>query len=160
MTRYLYGSYVVSSSVCSPAIRTVRLTSHVNEEYFTEAWREIIPVLAIESRLVESYSKTAKFEKEYSLGSTSREELINAGYTLYSRSVEVNAVLISAEYFELAAGHDGETGENGDSILVACTWPESDDKLKFEPMFLKLEGDIRDRISSRAQKLKAQSSAI
>lgn len=143
--RVLHGRHIVSSSICTPAVRTVILRTHCDETFF----RDIIPVLAIESRLVEIYHKNTRDEKEYDMGGSTRRDLMEAGYSLTERRIQTLAVYVHSE-FGLYSAEDGDHGQNGLSQVVACPWPKEEDETNFEPIFKAMEMEL-DRIAGRTK---------
>lgn len=141
--RELAGYHEVSSSLCTPGVRTVILTTLRDSDGFQ---REVIPVLAIEARIVETWVKMPKDKDETSLLFSTPDEFERRGYHLRSRQVMLLPVFASDESsLGLIAEADGDVASNGRSKIVPCSWDPADDKPRFEHIFSALEEILASR---------------
>ena len=137
--------HVVSSSLCAPSIRTVVLALYHhpnhkdNEEEFDT---EIFPVIAIESRIVEVYTKKVTQEKDYIVNDLPRNVLKQLGFRIRSRDIQIRPIYArSEEGGELISIDDHS--ENTQIETVVCTWPSEQDADKFKPIFENMKGAAR-----------------
>jgi len=136
--RELVGRHVVSSSLCPPAVRTVVLQTFFNADEVPQFFRRVMPVLAIESRIVEYYVKSAYDEEAMGAGDSTRKFLEECGYRICSREVETLPIYADEE-LGLCSSDDDRPGSNGRFMVVACPWPREDDEKQFEPLFTGME---------------------
>lgn len=143
--RELAGHHEVSSSVCTPGVRTVILTVHRDEHAGAEPtfYREVIPVLAIEARVVETWVKMQKDKDEFSLIFSTPDEFERRGYRIRSREVELRPVFVSDEdWIGLQSDPHGGVASNGKSKMVPCPWGWEEDGDRLEPLFQDLEKEF------------------
>jgi hypothetical protein len=143
--KWLRAEHVVSSSICPPAVRTVVLMVHANDhETPVTTFRDIVPVIAIESLITETYSKHTYDEKKYAPISSSKKALLDEGYSFYSREREIRLVHNNHD-LGVDSSTDGDPGANGMSRIVVCGWPQEEDEKRFEPFFKDMEEELKSR---------------
>lgn len=140
---------VVSSSLCPPAVRTVVAHVSINEEDPKEFWREIVPVLAIESQVFDVYAKTVSEGAEIAPMNASPAILKERGYELRERSHEYNIITIHEDRSLESRDEDGD-GEM--SRTIACSWPPEQDDARLESIFLEMEKELSDLYQESGKK--------
>lgn len=142
--RHLRVEVPVSSSLCSPAVRTVVAMVYY-EEKTGEIWRETTPVVAVEARISDVYGKDSYNPREMPRYESSSEILLDKGYTYYSRIIELNVVTADLDS-GLISSADGNPASNGFSQVVACSWPPEKDDEKLGPIFEEMEKSAKNRM--------------
>lgn len=160
---WLDRKHIVSSSLCAPSIRTVVLAlyhypHHAAEEQ--EFDTEVFPVIAIESRIVETYTKRITNHKDYVDANLPRNILKQLGFRVRSREAEIRPIYAREEEAGLLISVD-EHCKNTQLETVVCVWPPEEDEKKFHPIFermkenAKFQADLDSKVEAAA-KAKAQ----
>lgn len=152
---WLEGEHVVSSSICTPGVRTVSLQLYDDgPESEPRYYRHIVPVLAIETRVVEKYGKMSYDEKESSMFGSTRRVLKAAGYRFHRRDVEIKMIHAYSDLMPatLDSSDDCDVASNGRGEIVSCMWPVDEDEKRFEPIWKRLEEDLKDREEAEKSK--------
>lgn len=141
--RFLAAQHIVSSTLCPPAVRTVILVLHIDRKDLS-CFQDILPVLAIEARVSETYRKTTYNSEEFTASDLPRKELLDRGYRISGRCVDHYAVYVD-EYC-LNTTQSNPHASNGMSRLVCCPWPAEEDEKHFKPIFDEMEKELKERV--------------
>lgn len=147
--RWLTGEHVVSSSICPTSVRTVILMAWCDhDDSDKKLYRDVRPVIAIESRIVEAYRKKTSDENEAPILEGTRRDLLARGYRIFSRSVEIIPIFVDSEFGLTYLRDDDILASNEIAKPVACSWPQEQDEERLGPIFANLEEQLMQRIES------------
>ena len=100
---WLDRKHIVSSSLCAPSIRTVVLALYHHPDHAAEEQEfdtEVFPVIAIESRIVETYTKRIIDPKGYVDANLPRNILKQMGFRVHSREAEIRPIYAREELLD------------------------------------------------------------
>lgn len=141
----------------TPGTRMVVVLACAWTESETEEWKseaEICPVVALETRVTNRYSKKIRQGDSYDPGIT-HDEMLEIGWRPWEHRLEHGALYVSPTDGNLASTIDRWNIEDHviDRILV-CPWPPEEDNQRLMGVILKMREDIIK--SEKAKKVRAE----
>jgi hypothetical protein len=119
---------VIATSICPPAVRTVMIEVFMADDGRPDHY--IVPVLAVESRVVETWVKKPDPNEQAPALPADARDAHRAGWILTGSSTVISPVVVDAVEGELGRV---EREEGIYRTYVACTWPPSEDDEKLAP---------------------------
>jgi hypothetical protein len=156
-----YDSISIPTSIAlvAPAVRTLVVDVWAQEADDGKGWvchHELVPVLAIQTTIEASFSRTRK-QGRLDVPATVSEALRTGWLANETPHVKVDAIVVDPDY-ELSPANLAFDGSNVAYQIVAAPWPESEDSERLARTIKDLERRAIENASSEPRRRPAASS--
>ena len=146
--RWQHHTVIQSSSLSPPSQRMVAVQASIDGG---EPWHDILPVVAIESRIERCYSRQVPAGRDEITPAPTHRELTASGWHLVDRQRVIEPLILdpySGEIAPLSSDH-WQASNSTDPRLAVCTWPPEDDEQRLADLVQRLTEDIRRRLKAK-----------
>jgi hypothetical protein len=137
----------LSVTTTVPATRLVVVTAGAEADRKT-TWCDVLPVVALETRVINEYSKRLPIGK---VDETAPDHagMVKLGWSYEWQVVERDILIIDDEMGLMTAGELYENVENMTYRIVPCLWPESEDQERLLAVCEKLRREALEKVVGR-----------